>query len=490
MHSHSRVECFVTCPYKYKLRYKDKLQLEEGFAPDNPLTIGLAMHQALETSYEDAEQDYYNKFNIIDDRHINEMIKVKHWSKKVHEIIDSLNIFAKEYDLESDDGFRGKIDLITKNRNGSVDIIDYKYSNTVLDWLDSPQLHLYKYYLEKQGFKVNKLGYIIIPKTKAKMRDNECIEKYRLRLRQALSQLEIRLVPIEYNSKKVESYFKNKLDMETCVRYNRHISNNCYFCSYQKICKGDCEMKLPACERRDIKVIKKRKIWIYGGAFSGKTTMLDDAPNPLNLNTDGNVQFVTMPYIPIKDIVTMKGRLSERTLAWQVFKDTIEELEKKQNEYKTIIVDLIEDTYEMCRLYKYNELGITHESDDSFKAWDKIRTEFLSTIRRFFNLDYENLVIISHEDKSKDLTKSSGDKVSLIKPNIQDKVANKLAGMVDIVARVVVEGDKRTLDFKTNQNIFGGGRLKGVKKTSVPLNWNELMKIYDEANEGRATSRI
>ena len=144
----------------------------------------------------------------------------------------------------------------------------------------------------------------------------------------------------------------------------------------------------------------------------------------------------------------------------------------------------------MCRLYKYNELGITHESDDSFKAWDKIRTEFLSTIRRFFNLDYENLVIISHEDKSKDLTKSSGDKVSLIKPNIQDKVANKLAGMVDIVARVVVEGDKRTLDFKTNQNVFGGGRLKGVKKTSVPLNWNELMKIYDEANEGRATSRI
>ena len=85
-------------------------------------------------------------------------------------------------------------------------------------------------------------------------------------------------------------------------------------------------MKLPVCERRDIKVVKKRKMWIYGGAFSGKTTMLDNAPNPLNLNTDGNVQFVTMPYVPIKDLVTMKGRISERTLAWQVFKDTIEEL--------------------------------------------------------------------------------------------------------------------------------------------------------------------
>ena len=33
-----------------------------------------------------------------------------------------------------------------------------------------------------------------------------------------------------------------------------------------------------------------------GPAFSGKTTMLDYAPNPLNLNTDGNIEFVhTMP---------------------------------------------------------------------------------------------------------------------------------------------------------------------------------------------------
>ena len=55
--------------------------------------------------------------------------------------------------------------------------------------------------------------------------------------------------------------------------------------------------------------------------------------------------------------------------------------------------------------------------------------------------------------------------------------------MVDIVARVVVEDDEtRTLNFKSNEVIFGGGRLKNIKTTSIPLDWDELLKVYDEAN--------
>ena len=219
--------------------------------------------------------------------------------------------------------------------------------------------------------------------------------------------------------------------------------------------------------------------------------MLDDAPKPLNLNTDGNIEFVTMPYIAIKDEVTVNGRITERKFAWQVFKEAIAELEKKQNEFKTIIVDLLEDTREMCRIYKYDELGIQHESDSGFgKGWDIIKTEYLSTMRRFFNLDYENLVVISHEDVSKDITKKNGQNITRIAPNIQDAIANKIAGMVDIVARVVVEDDdSRTLNFKTNEVVFGGGRLKGISKTSIPLSWDALMKVYDEANSGKPETK-
>ena len=143
---------------------------------------------------------------------------------------------------------------------------------------------------------------------------------------------------------------------------------------------------LPKNERRKQETPTRRTMWLYGAPFSGKTTFADSAPDPLMLNTDGNAVYVTAPYIAIKDEVTAIGRITKRKFAWEVFKEYVEELEKGQNDFKTVVIDLVNDTYEMCRLYMYDKLGITHESDDTFRAWDKVRTEYLSTMRRVTNL--------------------------------------------------------------------------------------------------------
>lgn len=242
-------------------------------------------------------------------------------------------------------------------------------------------------------------------------------------------------------------------------------------------------MLLPKNERRNIQKIEKKVIWMYGSPFSGKTTFANKFPDPLMLNTDGNIKFVDAPYIAIRDKVEANGRLApKRTFAWAMFKEVIEELEKKDNDFKTIIVDLLEDCYEHCRLYMYDQMNITHESDDSFRAWDKVMTEFLSTLKKLMNLDYENIILISHEDTSKDITKKGGDKITAIKPNLREKVANKVAGMVDIVARVIADGDVRTLSFKTNEVIFGGGRLT-VSTNEIPLDYDAFLEVYEEANK-------
>ena len=129
-------------------------------------------------------------------------------------------------------------------------------------------------------------------------------------------------------------------------------------------------------------------------------------------------------------------------------------------------------------------MNITHESDDSFRAWDKVRGEFLNTLKRLMNLDYENIVLISHEDTSRDLTRKGGDKISAIKPNIQDKIANKVAGMVDVVARIVADAGTYTFNFKSNEVIFGGGRLR-VDERSIPLSVEALFAVYDAANKNK-----
>ena len=233
-------------------------------------------------------------------------------------------------------------------------------------------------------------------------------------------------------------------------------------------------MLLPKNERRIVNIADRKKIWIYGAPFSGKTTLADHFPSPIMLNTDGNLNSFTAPVVEIKE--TLEGRI--KVSAWENLKAAIDELQKG-SDFETIVVDLVEDCYEHCRRWCYAKLGIEHESDNSFKAWDFVRNEFLTTFKKLMTLDY-NIVLISHEDSSKDITKKTGDKITSIRPNIQDKVANKLAGMVDIVARVVADGDERTLQFKSDDVVFGGGRLK-LLHTVVPLTYQAVETVYLEA---------
>ena len=238
-------------------------------------------------------------------------------------------------------------------------------------------------------------------------------------------------------------------------------------------------MKLPSASRRKPTATKKRTLFIYGKPFSGKSTLADGAPTPLILNTDGNAQFLTAPFIAIKDEISQEGRLIKRKFAWEIFKECIDELEKQDNEFKSILVDLLEDIYEQCRIYMYHKLGISHESEDGFRAWDMVRTEFLSNIKRLMGLPYENIILISHEDTSKDITKKGGDKITAIKPALNEKCSNKIAGMVGLVGRVVVDGDNRELQFQTDDYVFSGGRFK-TTVSSVPLKWDEVSKLFDE----------
>lgn len=224
---------------------------------------------------------------------------------------------------------------------------------------------------------------------------------------------------------------------------------------------------LPKNEKRIVNKLSQIKIWIYGAPFSGKTTLANNFPDALMLNTDGNINSFDSPFVRIRD--ELDGRQTIK--AWVIFKRTIEEL-KQGSDYKTIVVDLVEDVYEYCRLYCYENLGIEHESDNSFKAYDYVRNEFLNVMKSLVNLNY-NIVLISHEDTSKDITKRSGDKITAIKPNITEKLANKLAGMVDLVGRVT----NRQLSFYSDEVVFGGGRIK-LNKTEIPLDFNALIDIY------------
>lgn len=46
--SHSRVECFEKCPFKFKMRYIDGITTDEPTDANNALVLGTALHTGIE----------------------------------------------------------------------------------------------------------------------------------------------------------------------------------------------------------------------------------------------------------------------------------------------------------------------------------------------------------------------------------------------------------------------------------------------------------
>lgn len=478
--SFSRVSKFTQCPFAYKLRYIDGLDTLPSDDAANALYVGTGMHEAIEHGAKDGVIAYFNKYPIITDLHLNEALKIKALAPKVQNLIaEEFSGFEVEFEHKINlPDFIGYIDLLVDYGDNRFGIFDFKYSNSIDRYLESAQIHVYKDKFEEAnpGKEVIKLGYIFIPKTAIRVKKTETLETFRKRLDETLSGFEPELRTVEFNSDKVREFNHNVQLVENATDYPKCESGLCRFCEYSEFCQKGIDFMLPPNKRRTVDVASKKKVWIYGAPFSGKTTLADQFPNPVMLNTDGNLNSFTAPYVEIKE--TLEGRI--KISAWDNFKATIDELQKG-SDFETIVVDLVEDTYEHCRRWCYDKLGIEHESDNSFKAWDYVRNEFLTTMKKLMTLDY-NIVLISHEDLSKDITKKTGDKITAIKPNIADKVANKLAGMVDIVARVVADGDDRTLNFKSDDVVFGGGRLK-LASTSIPLTYTALEDVYKHQSD-------
>lgn len=471
---YSAVSTFEQCPKRYKMQYIDGISTPPSDDPTNALILGTALHLGIETDAETAVGWYLNSYPIITDAHVNEEIKLRNWIPNVKQFLPP----GIHETPVIDENFIGTLDYLAPVDDDTYDLYDFKYSNNWLRYQHSRQLHLYKYYYEKThpGKHIRKMYFLFIPKIQIRQKKTEELYQFRRRLRSELEKAELRVEEVQYDQQMVIDHLEQTQKIMQCQDFPENTNKLCSWCSYETYCmEGETFEMLPTTKRVEINPASHKKIWIYGAPFSGKTTLADGAPTPLNLNTDGNVKTVTMPRLPIKD--TMDGR--QKKLAWEVFKEAIDDLEAG-SDFETIVVDLLEDTYESCRLFMYKKLGIDHESDDSFRAWDKVRTEFLSTMRRLVNLPY-NIILISHEDMSKDVTKRTGDKVTAIKPNITDKIANKVAGMVDVVIRAVKEDDKFIISTKTSSVIFGGGRLSHMKATDAPNSWGTIEAMYAAA---------
>ena len=182
---------------------------------------------------------YKQQFPRITDKHIEEIMKLEYWIPIVREQLKNLGTqFVYEYEIKNTE-YIGYVDLMINNPDGSVDVVDFKYSNNIDNYLKSKQVHLYKYYLEKQGFKVRNLGYLFIPKTSIRMKKDEDTYKFRKRLEETLKNQKLQLKKVEYNENKVKEFFDEIRILEKDNTYEKKETRLCDWCDYKEYCQSN-----------------------------------------------------------------------------------------------------------------------------------------------------------------------------------------------------------------------------------------------------------
>lgn len=238
--SYSRISQYFTCARCFWYRYIAKIKAQRTIFSNDALILGQSCHLCAQEGLEKGIEYYEKQFDHLNHRHVNEEIKLRYVGAPLYEIFGH---HQHELKVLGDDGYIGFIDDYDEE---TKTLSDFKYSNAVDRYLESPQIHLYKYYGEKQGLDIDSLQYVFIPKVAIRQKKTETLEQFRARLMDELMKKEIQIVPVEYDVKKVEKFLAQKdLVMDIATNHSEEIEffkcdpkrTFCRNCDYRGLCE-------------------------------------------------------------------------------------------------------------------------------------------------------------------------------------------------------------------------------------------------------------
>ena len=211
----------------------------------------------------------------------------------------------------------------------------------------------------------------------------------------------------------------------------------------------------------------KYKVWVYGTPFSGKSYFADTFPKPYVINTDGNKQF----YKNADGVVVSN---------YQEFVRALENFDPSK--YDTLIIDVLDHIYDMCREEFLEKNHIEHESDFTSnggaetygKGWTLLREQFWYMISKVRNVD-ANLILISHDD-AKEIKGKLGTKKTMYAPaTIPKQIVSKLSGIMHFVGHCYKNEDgKYIISIGEDDNELSGYRLP-IKEQIINNNYEDFI---------------
>lgn len=213
---------------------------------------------------------------------------------------------------------------------------------------------------------------------------------------------------------------------------------------------------------------------IYGPSKIGKSTWCSNAEKALFLATEPGLNALEV--------------YSTSITCWNDLLNACSEISKGKHDFKTIIIDTIDNAYRMCADHICSKFNVEHESDLTYgKGYALINNEFHRVINKLAFMPY-GLILVSHSIE-KDIETRTG-KHTRIVPTLPEKARKIVTGLVDLIlfCDLEIEADKegnsiykRVIRTKPSPNYDAGDRT-GVLPETIPLDFENFTKIFDDIN--------
>jgi hypothetical protein len=156
---------------------------------------------------------------------------------------------------------------------------------------------------------------------------------------------------------------------------------------------------------------------VHGPHKYGKTTWCAQADGALFLATEPGLNHLEVYQQPIS--------------TWDELLAAAKEIAEGKHEFRTIVIDTIDNAYRMCGEYICRKYEVEHESDLEYgKGYALVNGEFHRVLNKLALLPY-GLFLVSHS-QGKEIETRTG-KYTKVVPTLPDKARKLVLGLVDII---------------------------------------------------------
>ena len=213
---------------------------------------------------------------------------------------------------------------------------------------------------------------------------------------------------------------------------------------------GAVDVDLPTQKSEVADDIRLFSLLIHGEKKIGKTSLFAQEEGALFLEWDPEQKALSIFQRQVPD--------------WRHFLGYVKLIEEQVNagtfDFRTVVVDGVDQMYSACFAYTCKRLGIVHphDEDDFGKSWRAIKTEFKEGFLRLMKLPGIATRFICHS-AWREVKSRNGVKIDKLVPTLTGQAEEALVGEVDLWGAYLYDGAERVLVIKGDEMTGAGHRI-------------------------------